>query len=199
MSCRRSTHFITSNATAPRKMVVTVESLFEYEPLEGPRNIRVLHVHPGLPGDLLSCHLEHVDLNLNPTYEAISYVWGNPSFSHSILCDGRRIVVTKSLNDVLQRLRLRDQQRTVWIDGVCINQGNTEERGHQVRLMGDVYKRAQRVVIWLGDDKNRHAEGVFKFCATIAEIPDRELSWRNIRRNLITTGMVSHMSRSKCR
>lgn len=164
---------------------------FEYEPLERPRKIRVLHVRPGLPGDLLSCHLEHVDLNLNPTYEAISYVWGNPSFSHSILCDNRRVAVTKSLNDVLHRLRLRDKQRTVWIDGVCINQGDVEERGHQVRLMGDVYKWAQRVVIWLGEDEHGHAEGAFKFCATIAEIPEKEISWRNTRRNLITTQMVS--------
>lgn len=57
--------------------------------------------------------------------------------------------------------------------------------------MGDVYKWAQRVVIWLGEDENGHAEGAFKFCATIAEIPEKELSWRNTRRNLITTQMVS--------
>lgn len=39
----------------------------------------------------------------------------------------------------------------LWIDAICINQSSMEERGHQVQLMGDVYSKAQRTWIWLGE------------------------------------------------
>jgi hypothetical protein len=37
-----------------------------------------------------------------------------------------------------------------WYDALCIDQDNDLERGHQVRLMGEIYKHAWRVLAWLG-------------------------------------------------
>jgi hypothetical protein len=52
---------------------------------------------------------------------------------------------------------LRQSQETLpdatfWIDALCINQKSNKERGHQVQLMGDIYSRASKVVVWLGDE-----------------------------------------------
>jgi len=42
--------------------------------------------------------------------------------------------------------------RVVWIDAICINQDDLDERSSQLQIMGDIYSQAQDVVIWLGDD-----------------------------------------------
>ncbi|KAF2732509.1 HET-domain-containing protein [Polyplosphaeria fusca] len=44
--------------------------------------------------------------------------------------------------------------RTLWIDALCINQDDIVERGHQVRLMREIYSKAQKVSVWLGDEKH---------------------------------------------
>src|SRR5579859_2365609 len=58
--------------------------------------------------------------------------------------------ITQNLYLALHHLRFEDQDRILWIDAICIDQGNVEERGHQVRQMADIYKKAERVIIWLG-------------------------------------------------
>ncbi|KAH7625119.1 hypothetical protein B0T09DRAFT_369600, partial [Sordaria sp. MPI-SDFR-AT-0083] len=51
-------------------------------------------------------------------------------------------------------LHLRDHsiQRTIWIDAICINQGDNEEKGHQVQSMAKIYAKASRVIVWLGKE-----------------------------------------------
>lgn len=48
---------------------------------------------------------------------------------------------------------------TMWIDAICINQGNVEERSRQISIMGEIYKTAQEVYVWLrpGDDHTNYA------------------------------------------
>lgn len=60
----------------------------------------------------------------------------------------------------------------IWIDALCINQQDVLERGHQVDMMGVIYRGAQRVIAWLGtpdleelesaalDVKQRHPQKV---------------------------------------
>ncbi|KAK3367648.1 hypothetical protein B0H63DRAFT_515459 [Podospora didyma] len=42
------------------------------------------------------------------------------------------------------------QSKFVWIDAICINQDDLDERPAQVKLMGAQYSQAERVVAWLG-------------------------------------------------
>jgi hypothetical protein len=37
-----------------------------------------------------------------------------------------------------------------WIDAICINQKNREERNQQVNIMGDIFSIAAYVLVWLG-------------------------------------------------
>ncbi|KAF2461212.1 heterokaryon incompatibility, partial [Lineolata rhizophorae] len=89
-------------------------------------------------------------LRSSPKYEALSYTWGDALDRHSIACEGKTIRVTANLLSALQHLRQPDVTRILWVDAVCINQGNIAERDAQVRMMGDIYRMAARVLVWLG-------------------------------------------------
>jgi hypothetical protein len=41
-------------------------------------------------------------------------------------------------------------ERLVWIDALCINQSDDEEKTEQVRRMGEVYAQAKQVIVYLG-------------------------------------------------
>jgi hypothetical protein len=103
----------------------------------------------------------------NTAYEAISYVWGKSKKNKKIICDGRVIRITKSLSDVLRRLRLPHKRRKLWADGICINQDDLEEKGHQVAIMGDIYRSAKRVLIYMGPEDGGHGPQV---CSLLADV-----------------------------
>jgi hypothetical protein len=94
------------------------------------------------------------------SYEALSYTWGSLDCLESIevraTADGDAkepdgiLRVGQNLACALRHLRLRDDSRTFWIDSICINQANLEERGSQVARMGQIYGLARRVIAWLG-------------------------------------------------
>ena len=77
----------------------------------------------------------------------------------SIDCNGQRLGVTRNLRKALQNLRHTTETRVFWIDAICIDQKNIEERNSQVRLMREVYQKASEVVVWLGADKKDSAVG----------------------------------------
>jgi hypothetical protein len=84
-------------------------------------------------------------------YDALSYMWGDASPVDRIVVDGAAIPVAWNLTRALEYLR--DQQgsevRRIWIDAVCINQGDEKERGHQVAMMRSIYSKAYCVRIWI--------------------------------------------------
>ena len=57
-------------------------------------------------------------------------------------------------------MRSRHSDRTIWIDAVCINQKDTVERGEQVAVMGQVYEKTTRNLIWLGPSDENTAEAI---------------------------------------
>lgn len=68
-----------------------------------------------------------------------------------IICDGQAVTIGAELFDALRRLRLRDRQRTIWIDAICINQNDIIERNVQVQNMREIYSKADNVLIWVGE------------------------------------------------
>jgi hypothetical protein len=90
-------------------------------------------------------------------FEAISYVWGSSDRDQDILCDGNVMKITPNLSRVLRRIRLPKTPRRLWADSICINQDDWEEKGHQVNIMGEIYRTAERVLIYVGPDEGGHA------------------------------------------
>ncbi|KAH9866052.1 hypothetical protein J1614_008616 [Plenodomus biglobosus] len=89
-----------------------------------------------------------------PEYVALSYTWGSPSPTYRILINDTPYMVRENLFRFLCAYRKDprcDTHPFLWIDQICIDQENTNERNHQVRLMKSVYSRAHLVVSWLDD------------------------------------------------
>jgi hypothetical protein len=42
-------------------------------------------------------------------------------------------------------------ERIIWIDAICINQEDNDEKGQQVQSMAKIYAKASRVIVWLGE------------------------------------------------
>lgn len=126
---------------------------FTYDPLEGNNAFRLLRLLGG-EGDVVECELFHANSDYSKLrYEAVSYCWGSKQRESAILIDGKTSIVRESLIELLKHLRHSNPQkhRTIWIDAVCIDQGNNSERGHQVQQMRRIYASARRVIFWLGE------------------------------------------------
>jgi hypothetical protein len=130
-------------------------SIYEYKTLAHTDSIRLIKLLPGARGTPLACNIIDVRKGHQPNYEALSYAWGEPIFSHEIreVPSDTMLRLTVNLHDALQALRYEDTIRTIWADAIAINQLDLKEKGHQVALMGPIYRDAQRVVVWLGCPK----------------------------------------------
>lgn len=131
-----------------------------YSPLdETARQIRLLHLYPQGSTYAIEVEIHTTSLEESPTYEALSYVWGDPSGDENpnnklleIHIRGTgQWAVTPNLYAALLTLRHEIKEpRTLWVDALCIDQSNTAERSSQVRIMRDIYSQASRVLVWLG-------------------------------------------------
>jgi hypothetical protein len=133
-------------------------SQYRYHPLSR-HEIRLLHLHPGETQTSIHIRLTQARLEVHPTYEALSYVWGTSAERTPIICNeaGDVLGVTQNCEAALRTLRTHETVRTLWIDAICINQEDVEERNQQIQLMPDIYTGADRVVAFLGeatDDSN---------------------------------------------
>ncbi|KAI1336694.1 HET-domain-containing protein [Xylariaceae sp. FL0016] len=115
---------------------------------------RIVQLFPGQGNDPIACVLEHVALGVAVDYEAVSYVWGDADKKTTITCNGLLLEVTANLHEALQHLRLPDRERSLWVDAICINQRDDDERSRQVRRMKRIYPKARRVVVWLGSERD---------------------------------------------
>jgi len=122
-----------------------------YTPLNPQkREIRICHVTQDRSKGIPHCTLELVSLDASPAYAALSYVWGDETVHEDIVVNGQRKSVTYNLSRALREFE-NYGPHIVWIDALCINQADDVEKSHQVAIMGDIYRSAEIVKIWLGE------------------------------------------------
>ncbi|KAI0872198.1 heterokaryon incompatibility protein-domain-containing protein [Hypoxylon argillaceum] len=123
-------------------------------------------------------------------YAALSYHWGTESddqvlyLFHDGLIPGKldrdrwgsvakraiRVPIRNNLFRALLRLRKEDNQVALWVDYLCINQGNATEKTAQLRNMSHVYRQATNVCIWLGEaDAQNNSDDAMDFIPTIMD------------------------------
>ncbi|KAL1612021.1 hypothetical protein SLS60_000244 [Paraconiothyrium brasiliense] len=119
----------------------------------------------------MSLRLTVVKLHEAPPYTALSYEWGPPSESKSILLNETPIPIRDNLFAFLQRYRESGQGGYLWIDALCINQSDVTERGQQVGIMGEVYRKAIRVVAWLGSGPPKLVEAFRELAEVVRRFP----------------------------
>lgn len=158
---------IIENANLLRSITYTSSVLSMYHVLDGLRKeIRLVIIEPSmdLESDILQISLEHTYLTDNDhlTYEALSYCWVNAREHCCISLKGPdqslpaiETSISRNLFLALKALRYERTARSFWVDQLCINQLDLEERAEQVALMGDIYTKAKHVRVWLGElDEN---------------------------------------------
>ncbi|KAF4627528.1 hypothetical protein G7Y89_g10626 [Cudoniella acicularis] len=131
-----------------------------YRPLNSSlRNFRTARLHPAANfSDPIHCDLIEAELGYGPKYEALSYVWGDPTQTVDIDVEGSVLKITVNLDLFLRYIREKYTTRTIWADAICIDQGNVEERSEQVQRMKDIYSLCERDLLWLGEaDKETKA------------------------------------------
>jgi len=66
------------------------------------------------------------------------------------MIDGRKLAITSSLAEALRHLRPEKALLPIWIDQICINQMNDDEKSRQVEVMDKIYRSAEEGLVWLG-------------------------------------------------
>lgn len=152
-----------------------------YSDLDPARQeIRLLRLSPGTWDHPIECSLQVVSLDDEPTYESLSYAWGNKSKLKTIHLNGKPFEVTRNLWIALRRLRKQLHERILWADATCINQNDTLERSNQVAIMNQIYSTASKVFVWLGDSISEGGNSLEPSPGTIED--GKDLQW--IRKNI---------------
>lgn len=161
---------------------------FVYEPFtNGIEQFRLLYLSPD-PGPI-QCDLRVVSVSTREPYEALSYCWGPPTPTRSIFVNGKTFSVGANLYTALLHLRGGDgrRPRTLWIDAICINQGDRHEKNICIPQMGHIYRSCWRTIMWLGEHDwlTKSAFNGVKFLS--AKFGDdghvgKYYNWRRIRR-----------------
>ncbi|KAJ0122579.1 HET-domain-containing protein [Diaporthe amygdali] len=165
-----------------------------YAPLPGLRWLRLLRILSVNEKEIV-CSLEAFDMAKLPKYDCLSYTWGDPMSRdlyppdtlqkgmsascdrHIRHADGAIVKVTENLVQALRHLGESGYLSSLdnldplylWIDAVCINQEDNDEKSSQVAMMDVIYRNAETVVIWLGEE-DFHTEGALKTMRALAEV-----------------------------
>ena len=129
---------------------------FTYKPLDHSRaSVRLLEVLPRQhEDDEIQCNIRHVLLDDKPEYTALSYEWGDAAESRrTIRLNGTAFKVRANLFSFLEhalRSTLIGRLTSLWVDAVCINQDDVQEKNYQVQQMKSIYQNARKVLAWIG-------------------------------------------------
>jgi hypothetical protein len=170
-------------------MATEIRAPYQYSSLHSPKAIRVVKILDRDLDGIPCCSLSEIQLDSQTEYITLSYTWGSPSKEatergitadrcEQIICEDGIIPVTGNLLHFLQDARQFHRHlldASIWIDAVCIDQDDPDERAAQVQMMDKIYIQAMAVVIWLGrEEPTTHlALELLNFIENV-EIPTRE-------------------------
>jgi hypothetical protein len=81
-----------------------------------------------------------------------------------------------NLHCALQALHARGFQTPIWIDALCINQASLEEKNIQIPHMGNIYRQASKVLVWLGGASKVEEEALRALPAVVTALDEAEPS-----------------------
>ncbi|KAF3049877.1 hypothetical protein E8E11_000629 [Didymella keratinophila] len=126
-----------------------------YEPINyGCAEMRLLEIKPGDYDDDLEMELKTVHLPDDPRYMALSYVWGHDISPRPCIVGGVPVFIKQNLDDALRHFRKHHPFSSLWVDALCINQADLDERASQVGMMFYIYRLADGIFAWLGRPKD---------------------------------------------
>lgn len=142
---------------------------YHYVPLNYQKpQFRILTLLPSADHeDRIRGTLRVENLEQPPPYAALSYAWGDDFEAQSLHLQTGSLPIRKNLFDALSALRHASKPCDLWIDAVCINARDVDERHSQVRCMRTIYDSATEVIVWLGEG-DQHTKRAMKLLDEIA-------------------------------
>ena len=147
----------------------TKQQPFQHEPLSQPAtHIRLLKLFP-FHDEFAPMSGEVVEFSRSkmPRYVALSYVWGPETPMVTIYLHGKPVGIHQNLYAFLWHYLRTGRSDLLWTDALCINQTDPIEKGLQVESMGETFRGASAVVIWLGPPE----QTVSEIIAAAANVP----------------------------
>ncbi|KAF2098995.1 HET-domain-containing protein [Rhizodiscina lignyota] len=123
----------------------------------GTFEIRVLLLEPAAcPTARIDCKLEcrSLDPVQSRNLESLSYTWGSRVGTEEIWVNDLRRLVTSNLAAFLRHRRDATDTVSLWIDAICINQADPEEKERQIPMMNMIYSTSPQLNIWLGPEQD---------------------------------------------
>ena len=165
---------------------------YQYQPLPTLHNsedvyIRLLEVHRGPPSGPITGRLYTTLLSKAPKFYALSYNWGREPHNATIhitnaapprdLENDNILEIPRTLIPLLYEIRgwRWQKARTLWVDSVCLNQKDDEEKTAQVPKMRQIYMKASVTVSWLGP-KEAGVEAAFEYASGLHTTYRREMA-----------------------
>ena len=96
--------------------------------------------------------LETYNLDSAPEFTALSYTWGTATDEIDFVCNSKSFLLRLNLHKILRLLQTESFEGLIWVDAICINQNDDEEKVSQIRLMQRIYMQAITVVAWLSTE-----------------------------------------------
>jgi hypothetical protein len=159
LETKSSTEVLISMAGTQTESYQPVGELFQYDPLIRDHDIRLLKLEERssksiitdgrIVGRLVHHSLDDLAKSSACKYYAISYTWGDPTPTDRLwLSEAEFLPIAASSAYILRRVT---SDEYIWIDSVCINQGDEKEKSIQLRYMWGIYKYAKQVLVWPGE------------------------------------------------
>jgi hypothetical protein len=131
---------------------------FKHQALDdSAQNIRLIYVKAQQTAPFLELCLSTHSVTDTLQYLAVSYTWGDGRLTEDISINGHLMKITKNCLYALEQIKNRypsdeDSEEPIkfWIDSICINQDDNDEKGHQVAMMGNIYAKATKVLACIG-------------------------------------------------
>lgn len=141
----------------PRDRTVSQRGVYKHEPIRKADEIRLLNLRGCKPGDIIKADLETVNVRegRDHGYDAVSYTWADENGESTKCCSleigshGLLLPITRNCDAVLRWVQKYTDR--VWIEAVCINQNDIQERAKQVDLMSMIYTGASRTFAYVGE------------------------------------------------
>lgn len=154
---------VTTYNGVPRGILRNAQKLFADE-------IRVLDLRRGAHEDPLVGTLRKVRLSDPVVYEPVSYTWKGYDTAEisdkDAEFDALQTIFLENVDSfmnigtncekALRSIRKPNTERRIWMDSICVNQDDPEERSHQVGLMQKLFARAFTVLVYLGQESVEH-------------------------------------------
>ncbi|KAI4908160.1 hypothetical protein J4E90_008784 [Alternaria incomplexa] len=162
---------------------------YQYQSLDhATQQIRLVTLLDPLENDdAIRLDISVFEISEAPPYTALSYVWGPPSSNDIYIANGRleiRDNLFKFLTEFRKCSDKTPSDQYLWIDQLCIDQSNTDERNHQVQMMSDIYSKATSVVAWLGGGSEKACASpewlAKRGCDKFENMYDAACAWKDV-------------------